>query len=140
MNFTRYQCRGPQPVTPGRIAAAARAVRRQLEDCPLFPELVPDHTPQARLARLDAASAARIADWRAHRAAQWRRARRLLRHDLRPTLAAGIRRWWRNTPTPADPSYLLDAIWQASRGRWCPWRSMATARRLALRLPVPTDH
>lgn len=135
MRFTRYTLRCARTVTPGRVAAARRAVQRDLDSVPLFPHLAHDPSPEARLARISAEESDRIATWRSHRAAQWRRARRTLA-AVRPSLAAGIRRWWAAGVVPADPSYLLDSIWQALHRGWCPWRALATSRRFTLGRPV----
>ena len=138
MQFARYPSRQPRPITPGRIAAARRAVRRDLDSVPLFPDLARDASPDARLARQTRGEAAEIARRRRWEADVWRGCRHVLRR-LRPTLRAGLLRYWQapDTSLPRSASYLAGIITEARADRWNPWAALAERRRLALRLPMP---
>lgn len=134
MRFDRYGRHERREATPQRVAAARRAVRREAEALPLFPELIRPElaSVDARLAHTEAAAARTVAERRAWIASRWRLARHRLRHQLRPIQAAGVLRWWQAGITPGSPEFLLDAIHSAHIGRSCYWAHLANARRLAL--------
>jgi len=106
MRFTRYPKAEPYEITPRKLAAARRAVQRQKDRFPLFPELITHQTAEERL---DAIAYGRAEWWqsmRDHQAKQWRRARKSLR-DLPRGPRAAITRYWQICGYPGDPVYLL---------------------------------
>lgn len=131
MRFDRYPSKDPRPVTPPRMAAARRAVKREAESVALFPELRRFTTPEERLAQVDEDSAGRHRYMRAFMAAAWRQARREIK-TLRPLQAEGILRWWAKGVCPGDPTYLLGSIRDARERSVCYWRKLAESRRLYL--------
>lgn len=133
MRFDRYGRHVPRERSPQRVAAARRAVRREAEALPLFPELVRPElaSVDARLDHNERQAARTVEARRAWIASRWREARRRLR-QLRPLQAEGLRRWWQAGGVPASPEYLLDAIHAATRRHVCHWSLLANRRRLAL--------
>jgi hypothetical protein len=116
MKFTREIKNDIRPITRRRLAAARRALQRQADEVPLFPELQPNETPEERIARMDALAAAHLQSMRDHTAATWRRARRELRSLTPDQLAYVMARW--NHPTwhpPHEAHYLADLVWTATR-------------------------
>jgi hypothetical protein len=111
MQFDRYTIRPTlRPITGRRLAAAKRALQRQADEVALFPELQPTETAESRCRRFDEAMAETVRDWRATRAAKWRRARKLYR-SLDDSLRAEVdARFFDNRFMPKDPVYLLDII------------------------------
>jgi hypothetical protein len=52
MRFTRYPKGEPYQITPRKLAAARRAVQKDKDRYPLFPELVKHQTAEERLASI----------------------------------------------------------------------------------------
>jgi hypothetical protein len=65
--------------TPLRVKAAERAVRREAENMPLFPELRRVHTVEQRMEQMDIRADIIAQRLRAGRAKMWREARAFLR-------------------------------------------------------------
>lgn len=132
MRFTRYPKSEPYEITPRKLAAARRAVQREKDRYPLFPELLTHQTAEERLE----ATATSQAEWRQHvrdhQAKQWRRARKSLR-ELPPGPRTAITRYWRVCGHPGDPVYLLSIIHEHKARKVCFWHVMAELRRLRIR-------
>jgi len=132
VKFDRYPSKAPREITPRRVAAAARAVRREADAMPLFPELRRFTSTEERLDQMQAAGAAAIGDMRDFQAQSWRKARAILRREMRPTQAAGIVSYWQGGWSgPRTGTYLLGMIRDARRGK-CFWRVQSYHRRLRL--------
>ena len=89
-------------MTPRKLAAARRAVQKEKDRCPLFPELLKHKSAEERL---KAVASDREQWWqrmRDHRAKQWRRARKALR-ALPPGPRAAIKRYWQTSGFPGIP-------------------------------------
>ncbi len=102
--------------SPGRLRAAARAVRREAESMALFPELRRFSTPEERLGQVDAVRTAAIAADRALEARTWRNARarcRALPAHRRET----VRREWERGDLPRTAAYYADLVHQVAVGR-----------------------
>jgi hypothetical protein len=131
MRFTRYPKGDSYQVTPRKLAAARRAVQRQNDRYPLFPELVTHNTAEERL---DSIAAHRMQWWQTMRdrqAKQWRRARKTLR-DLPRGPKTAITGYWKICGYPCDPLYLLSIIHEHKARKVCFWLVMAELRRLRL--------
>jgi len=131
MRFTRYPKSESYQITPRKLAAARRAVQRQKDRYPLFPELVTHNTPEERL---DSIATHRTRWWQTMRdrqARQWRRARKASR-DLPRGPKAAITRYWQVCGYPGDPVYLLSIIHEHKARRVCFWHVMAELRRIRL--------
>ncbi len=92
--------------TPLRIKAAERAVKREAENMPLFPEMRRVHTVEQRIEQMDARSDFNVKRLRAGRAAMWREARAWLRElplDQRTAFLA----IWNTRFTPGGPADLF---------------------------------
>jgi hypothetical protein len=116
MRFKRYPGKEPLPVTPRKRAAAQRAVQKEKDRYPLFPELVRHHTADERL---EAIGVHRDKWWRGmrdHQARQWRRARALLR-SLPETVRVEVRTLWQKPIYPGDPVYFLELIRRYEKNR-----------------------
>lgn len=100
-----------------RLAAARRAIRLELAKVPLFPELVANTDPLARVERFNAAYLLTIADARNRRAAGWRAARARVA-ALPPATAEIVRRRWNTSPYPKTPEYLASLVHDVETGRW----------------------
>jgi hypothetical protein len=132
MRFKKYPRWEPYEVTPRKLAAARRAVQKQKDRHPLFPELLKHQTAKERLAAI---AIERDQWWRRmrdHRAKQWRRARQALR-ELPPGPRAALKRYWQICGFPGDPDYLLSMIHEHKARKVCYWHVMAELRRLRLR-------
>ena len=57
-----------------RLSAAKRAIQKERDKYPLFPELVEFETPEERIAAMDAKAAIWVAGLRGFEARQWRKA------------------------------------------------------------------
>jgi hypothetical protein len=117
MRFTRYPKGEVYQITPRKLAAARRAVQREKDRYPLFPELIKYQTAEDRLASI----AVERETW-------WQEMR-----DLLPGPRAAIKRYWKICGCPADPVYLLTIIHEHRDGKVCYWHVMAELRRLRLR-------
>lgn len=104
--------------TSRKRAACARAQRREREALPLLAPLIAAQQPA-----IEAVMAQRAARWiedqkqyRARRAADWRRARARLASygpEIRPKLLA----YWQGCKWPGDPSYFLSMLHMFDTGR-----------------------
>src|ERR1700745_3625289 len=94
MRFTRYPRWEPYEVTPRKLAAARRAVQKQKDRYPLFPELLKHQTAEERLASIAVEQESWWQQMRDEHARRWRKARQALR-DLPPGPNAAIRRYWK---------------------------------------------
>ncbi len=129
MRFTRY-CLKRRPIewTPRKVAAAARAARREVERVALFPELARIRTAEDRIAQIEQDHTELVARMRVFRAKSWRRAR-ALRRQLNPFARAGVDRLWNRGTLPADPTYLLGMIREARYES--PWKKLRELASLA---------
>jgi hypothetical protein len=132
MRFTRYPRLEPYEVTPRRLAAAGRAVQREKDRYPLFPELLTHQTAKERLEAIATSRAEWWQDMRDHQAKQWRRARKSLR-SLPAGHRAAIARYWQICGYPGDPVYLLSIIHEHKARKVCFWHVMAELRRIRLK-------
>lgn len=102
-----------RPVTPRRVQAAARALKREQEDCPLFADDIAEDqpTPEERVRVMDAQQVAYWQRIRDYNAQTWRAARRILFSlpaEERDRLLAA----WQAAPYPGGASYFADFLWQ----------------------------
>lgn len=100
-------------ITPQRRRAAEKAVRRELEALPLFPDYARETARfQTAEARLGAAQEGRTRVGQHHRswyaASVWRARRRLL--ELHPAHARALLEEFASGMQPKDPYYLLDFL------------------------------
>lgn len=140
MRFTRFPRWFPSVLTPRKLACARRAIQRNRDACPLFPELTDQRTPEKRMADNERRSRTYWQNLRDTQAATWREARRELA-SLRPSQRAGLLRYWQICRMPGSAAYLLGCIHRAKQVRVCFWHELAELRRLRLigagRLPRP---
>lgn len=135
MRFTRYPKGEANQITPRKIAAARRAVQREKDRYPLFPELLKHQTADDRLASIAVERETWWQEMRDRHAQQWRKARQALR-DLPTGPRAAIKRYWKICGCPGDPVYLLSIIHEHKARKVCYWHVMAELRRLRLiRMP-----
>jgi hypothetical protein len=132
VRFSRYPKREAYEVTPRKSAAARRAILKQKDRYPLFPELLKHQTAEQRLAAIAVERESWWQDMRNHPAQQWRRARRSLR-ELSPGPRAAISRYWQMCGLPGDPVYLLGIIHEHKARKVCFWHVMAELRRIRLK-------
>lgn len=133
MKFDRYPSKTPREITPRRVAAAARAVRREADAMPLFPELRRFTSTEERLNQVQEDGAAAIGRMRDFQAAAWREARAILRGEMRQSQAAGIMAYWQGGWSgPRTGTYLLGMIRDARTRGKCFWRVQSYHRRLRL--------
>lgn len=102
-----------RPLTERRLAAAARALRREREQCPLFADDVAEEqpTPEERVGAIDAEQVAHLQRIRDYNARTWRAARRIMNSvpaEERDRLFAE----WQSAPYPASASYFADFLYQ----------------------------
>ena len=131
LGWSRYSipnpARGGREWTPRRIAAAKRAVIRQKDATPLFPELARHQTVEDRIAAVDANYVDFCQRFRAFEAESWRRARRELR-ELPRVARMGVLFYWGICRCPGTPVYLLELLRSVRRGASA-WRKV---RKLVL--------
>lgn len=92
-----------------RLAAADRAVAREIDRTPLFPELARISTREERIAEMDAREDLVIEKHRGRYAKNWREARRLY-FLLPPLRREGFRRLWALHIYPLDPAYFIEVL------------------------------
>ena len=140
MRFTRFPRWSPLVVTDRKLANARRAIQRSRDECPLFPELTDQRSPEQRMEDNERRARAYWQKLRFTQAATWREARRELA-TLRPSQRTGLLRYWQICRTPGSAAYLLGCIHRAKQRRVCFWHELAVLRRLRLigqgRLPRP---
>ena len=125
MRFSRYARNTRREWTKNRLRAAARAVKRDRDDVPLFPELArysADDTDALaqRQHEMDTYSHDLCQSLRDHLARNWREARRDLR-ALPAITRAGLVRYWNVFRGPSAPVYLLGHLHEERirfRGGW----------------------
>jgi len=132
MRFTRYSKGEPYEITPRKLAAARRAVQKEKDHNPLFPELLKHQTAEERLATIAVERETWWQEMRDRHAKLWRKARQALR-ELPPGPRAAIKRYWNICGRPGDPVYLLAIIHEHRVRKVCYWHVMAELRRLRLR-------
>jgi hypothetical protein len=100
-------------VTHRRLAAAARALLREREECPLFADHIADEqpTPEERVRSIDAAQVANWQRIRDYNVRTWRSARRIL-NSLPAAECDRLRAEWQSAPYPASASYFADFLYQ----------------------------
>ena len=135
MRFTRYPKDEPYQITSRKLSAARRAVQKEKDRYPLFPELLKHQTAEERLASIAEERESWGHERRNRHARLWRKARRALR-ELPPGPRAAIKRYWKICGCPGDPVYLLTIIHEHKARKVCYWHVMAELRRLRMiRMP-----
>src|ERR1700757_3676717 len=129
MRFTRYPKGEAYQITPRKLAAARRAVQKEKDRYPLFPELLKHQTAEDRLASIAAKQETLVQEMREHQAQLWRKARQTL-GDLPTGPRAAIKRYWEICGCPGDPVYVLTIIDEHKARIFCYWHVMAEIRRL----------
>ncbi len=104
--------------TPRKRAALRRKQQRERDTLPLFAEQIAKEQPSEdeEMARRAILSDRQEARWRSDRAAEWRKARRMI-DSLPADEGRAIRRVWDCAPYPADPSRLLGVLHSYSLGK-----------------------
>lgn len=94
--------------SPRKRAALRRKQQRERDALPLFAEQIAEEQPSEdeEMARRAILSDTQEVRWRSDRAAEWRKARRMI-DRLPDEDRRAIRRVWNCAPYPADPSRLL---------------------------------
>lgn len=121
MRFYRYQIKPSggrcfRPWTQRRLAAARRAVSKELSQVEMFPELARFSTVEERQRIIDEQRASFAGRMRSDRAANWHRARKCLL-GMDPISARGVRKLWSVGGYSGDPVYLLDLIRRVKLGQ-----------------------
>ena len=108
----------PRPITPRRLQASARALRREQESHPLFAKQIAEEqpTPEERLVQIEAGQVAHWQRIRDFTAQTWRAARRIL-HSLPDDQQAILIEEWNNAPFPAGAAYFADFMRRKMRNR-----------------------
>jgi hypothetical protein len=92
--------------TPLRVKAAERAVQREADNMPLFPELRRVHTVAQRMEQMDKRADLASQKLRNHRAKTWREARQFVR-SLSPQDRERLKVKWNTRFTPGGPADLF---------------------------------
>ncbi len=113
-------------VTPRRLAAAKRALKKQRDKYPLFREQIAakQPTPEQRIWDMDTKF---VNEWDALRLAtckQWLELRRIIRKEVCTELKDEFLSSWYTVSHPADPYYALDFLLQLMKKKCtaCPMR------------------
>ena len=104
--------------TPRKRAALRRKQQRERDALPRFADQIAEEQPteDEEMARRAVVSDQQETRWRSDRAAEWRKARRMI-DSLPAEEGRAIRRVWDCAPYPADPSRLLDVLLSYSLGK-----------------------
>lgn len=104
--------------TPRKRAALRRKQQRERDALPLFADQIAEEQPTEDevMARRAVLSDQQETRWRSERAAEWRKARRMI-DSLPAKESRAIRRVWDCAPYPADPSRLLGVLHSYSLGK-----------------------
>jgi len=99
-------------VTPRRLAAAKRALKKQRDKCPLFRDQVRARqpTPEQRIYDMDTKF---VKEWDGLRLAtckQWLKLRRIIRVEVCPDIKEEFLTSWRIKSYPGCPYYALDFL------------------------------
>jgi hypothetical protein len=132
MRFTSYPKGEAYQITSRKLAAARRAVQREKDRYPLFPELLKHQTAEDRLASIAVERERWWHEMRDRQANGWRKARQNL-NRLPSGPRAAMKRYWETYGCPGDPVYLLTMIHNHKVRKVCYWHVMAELRRLRLR-------
>jgi hypothetical protein len=132
MRFTRYPKGEAYQITSRKLAAARRAVQREKDRYPLFPELLKHQTAEDRLTSIAVERERWWQEMRLRQAKLWRKARKAL-GELPTRPRAAIKRYWKICGCPGDSVYLLTIIHEHRTRKVCYWHVMAELRRLRLR-------
>ena len=132
MRFTRYPKGEAYQITPRKLAAARRAVQREKDRYPMFPELLKHQIAEDRLASIANEQEAWWQQMRDRQANGWRKARQSL-NRLPAGPRAAIKRYWKICGCPGDTVYLLTPVHGHRARKVCYWHVMAELRRLRLR-------
>lgn len=117
---------------PQRKAAASRAITKERDSIPLFPELLKHQTAEERLDALESGMRQWHKEWRANRARNWREARRRLKELPRITQLGVLRAWNGEGNITRDPEYLLDMVWGIQHRGENPWTRLRILRQIRL--------
>ncbi len=128
MRFTCYPKGEPYEITPRKLAAR-RAVQREKDRYPLFPELVKHQTAEDRLTSIALEREIWWQEMRERQAKLWTKARQNL-NRLPPGPRAAIKRYREICGCPGDPVYPLTIIHEHRTRKVCYWHVMAELRRL----------
>ncbi len=96
--------------TRRRLLQAERTIARQQAKYPMFADQFTRETPEERLNQLDEGARLFVQQFRADRAALWRRARGALFALPEPQRRALTDEWNGNRWLPGSPEYLLDFL------------------------------
>lgn len=104
--------------TPRKRAALRRKQQRERDALPLFADQIAEEQPteDEEMSRRAVLSDTQESRWRSDRAAEWRKARRMI-DSLPANEGRAIRRVWDCAPYPADPSRLLGVLNSYSLGK-----------------------
>ncbi len=99
-------------ITPRRLAAAKRALKKQRAKCPLFADQIAARqpTPEERIWEMDIKF---VLEWDKLRQAtckKWLELRRIIRKEICPELKVEFLSSWSRMRYPADPYYALDFL------------------------------
>ena len=103
MRFTRYPKDEPYQATPRKLAAARRAVQREKDRYPLFPELLKHQNAEERLASIAVERENWWQEMRDRHAKLWKNGRQALREAPAGSRAA-IKRYWKICGVPKIPT------------------------------------
>lgn len=132
LRFKRYIRHQVREITPRRMAAAQRSIDKDKEQYALFPDLIRFNTPLERIKSMNKIAHDALQTRRNHRAANWIKARKIIRSL--PTLQrdGALKYWNHGTQCPADPSTLLDFLRRVQSGRESGWSNLRRLRQLQL--------
>ena len=113
-------------ITPRRLAAAKRALRKQRDKCPLFADQVAaiQPTPEQRIWDMDTQFVFHWDKLRLATCKKWLKLRKIIREEICPELKNEFLVSWSKMKYPADPYYASDFLLWLIRNRCseCPLR------------------
>ena len=113
-------------ITPRRLTAAKRALKRQREKCPLFADQIAERQPtsEERIWNMDTQFVQQWNKFRQASCQKWLKLRRVIRKEICPMLKEEFLTSWSNSKYPACPYYTSDWLLQLMRKNCtsCPLR------------------
>jgi len=117
--------------TARRIANAKRAVQRDHDSVPLFPDMVKHKTVDDRIMEIEKDDFDYKLRMRAYQAAKWREARKAY-FALPPRTRQGMKKFWDKSPVPAEAHYLMSVIREHLQTGFSPWSWLRYNHQLRL--------
>jgi hypothetical protein len=133
MRFTRsvWTLRDRREWTPRRIANARKVVQREQEKMALFPNMARYKSVEDRINEISRDDLKQTLFMRADAASKWREVRKAY-FALPPRTREGMKRFWSESPCPAEAYYFAGIIREHLQTGFSPWSWLRFTKQLKL--------